>query len=702
MRDLLTCIYMATLNNGACHAFMTHDPRVDAVFLFPGQDSASLEVLTPYLPVGISYYLMQAVSDGKRLYSREASYETLVRSRAGEVYSLMVRLERVLGKGTLLEHMEGYPARLVMKNLRTLRIPESQVCREVLGALRGRILFREELETALAENTGDTALRNRNLNDILQVLALQGQVEVMPALGFSGPVTVTCFRCGSKTDLRSSFWGPGFSGGGGKVFRADCPVCGFPSIFCEQCNTLGDSRLCRGLYAAPGESLSRSGLGSQPESMLNPQPGRMLNPQPESMLNPQLRGMQRIQPRGVPPLTSAQRAASDELAAFASGLPVLPADNGQTKTISKTARSGKFLLGKPKTNIKECLVWAVCGAGKTEVVFGAIAEVLNRGGRVLYAIPRRDVVRELAPRLQDAFREVELLASYGGSAGKYRASRLVTATTHQVIRYYRNFDLVILDEVDAYPYQGSDMLRMAVQRAVKPGGGTIYLTATPDRRMLADTRSGVTGLVTIPARYHGYPVPEPRLEKAALYTSKGRNGREVNREIVNLLLRWLSDPGRQAFIFLPTVTIVEEYGPLLAEALLAAVRRNGHTAYTGYRTVFQNDLLRFSHARDAQRDRKRDDFKKGKFPLFVTTTIMERGITVKKANVLVLEADREQVFDEGTLIQMAGRAGRSAEYPEGEVIFAGKTINDAMRNARKKIIFLNETARGQGYLKPGL
>jgi len=141
---------------------------------------------------------------------------------------------------------------------------------------------------------------------------------------------------------------------------------------------------------------------------------------------------------------------------------------------------------------------------------------------------------------------------------------------------------------------------------------------------------------------------------------------------------------------------------VLADAVFAAVQSSAHTVNAGCKAASRDDLLRFSHARDAQRDRKRDDFKNGKFPLFVTTTIMERGITVKKANVLVLEADREQVFDEGTLIQMAGRAGRSAEYPQGEVVFAGKTISDAMRNARKKIIFLNRTAREQGYLKPGL
>ena len=42
---------------------------------------------------------------------------------------------------------------------------------------------------------------------------------------------------------------------------------------------------------------------------------------------------------------------------------------------------------------QKILVWAACGAGKTEVTFAAIQTALGRGWKVLFAIPRRDVVR---------------------------------------------------------------------------------------------------------------------------------------------------------------------------------------------------------------------------------------------------------------------------------------------------------------------
>ena len=44
------------------------------------------------------------------------------------------------------------------------------------------------------------------------------------------------------------------------------------------------------------------------------------------------------------------------------------------------------------------LIKAVCGAGKTELVYGVINYALSRGHRIGFAIPRKDVVIELEDR----------------------------------------------------------------------------------------------------------------------------------------------------------------------------------------------------------------------------------------------------------------------------------------------------------------
>ncbi|WP_374955073.1 DEAD/DEAH box helicase family protein [Paenibacillus sp. PCH8] len=71
------------------------------------------------------------------------------------------------------------------------------------------------------------------------------------------------------------------------------------------------------------------------------------------------------------------------------------------------------------------LLWAVTGAGKTEMIFPLLQHTLDRGGRALVATPRRDVVLELAPRLAKAFPGTPIATLYGAvmNAGKKHSSR---------------------------------------------------------------------------------------------------------------------------------------------------------------------------------------------------------------------------------------------------------------------------------------
>ena len=106
----------------------------------------------------------------------------------------------------------------------------------------------------------------------------------------------------------------------------------------------------------------------------------------------------------------------------------------------------------------------------------------QEGGRVLFAIPRRSVVQELAERLRQAFSGLPIQTLYGGAAPdeRRRTAPLVVATTPQALRFYRDFDLVILDEVDAFPYRGSEALQRGTEQALRQGGKRIFMTATPD------------------------------------------------------------------------------------------------------------------------------------------------------------------------------------------------------------------------------
>ena len=324
---------------------------------------------------------------------------------------------------------------------------------------------------------------------------------------------------------------------------------------------------------------------------------------------------------------------------------------------------------------KYWLLWAVCGAGKTEVTFAMIGEALSRGGRVLFTSPRREVVRQMEKRLDQAFPGVEQVGLYGGSQYKYLQGQLFVSTVHQLVRFYQTFDLIIFDEVDAYPYQGNKRLERLLERSLAPNGQVVYLSATPSDKLLYRVKKGDVNLLTLPARYHQHPVPLPQLLKSKLPTQPDWNKMPYQiREMIDFSLA----QEYQLFIFLPTRKMVERFG---------------RSFQLSYINNSQTPLIEYTHSKDEERSTKVNNFLDGEYPILVTTTIMERGVTVPKSNVLVLYADQEHIFNHQSLIQMAGRAGRSYQAPDGKVWFLARRKSKEMGKARRLIFKINKEAK---------
>ncbi|MGC4432428.1 DNA/RNA helicase, partial [Streptococcus suis] len=73
-------------------------------------------------------------------------------------------------------------------------------------------------------------------------------------------------------------------------------------------------------------------------------------------------------------------------------------------------------------------------------IYQAIASVIDKGGAVCVASPRVDVCIELDKRLRRDFScPISLLH---GESEAYQRSPLVIATTHQLMTFYRAFDLL--------------------------------------------------------------------------------------------------------------------------------------------------------------------------------------------------------------------------------------------------------------------
>ena len=160
------------------------------------------------------------------------------------------------------------------------------------------------------------------------------------------------------------------------------------------------------------------------------------------------------------------------------------------------------------------LLWAACGAGKTEVCFPSAAWALRQGKSVLFAAPRQDVINDIAPRLQRDFPDYPVQVLTGTSPVKFQAGGMVLATTHQVLRFWRAFDVIFMDEMDAFPYQGSRALEWGLNHALRQGGKILYLTATPSFETLKAVRQGKKQLIRLPARHHRTSLPVPYWEKS--------------------------------------------------------------------------------------------------------------------------------------------------------------------------------------------
>ena len=159
-------------------------------------------------------------------------------------------------------------------------------------------------------------------------------------------------------------------------------------------------------------------------------------------------------------------------------------------------------------NKQDTLVHAVTGAGKTEMIYQVVAQVLDQGGAVCIASPRIDVCLELYRRLKEDFScDISLLH---GESDPYSRSPLVIATTHQLLKFYQAFDLLIVDEVDAFPYVDNPVLYHAVEQAVKNEGTTIVLTATSTDELDKKVQKGILKRLSLPRRFHGNPLIIPQ------------------------------------------------------------------------------------------------------------------------------------------------------------------------------------------------
>lgn len=305
------------------------------------------------------------------------------------------------------------------------------------------------------------------------------------------------------------------------------------------------------------------------------------------------------------------------------------------------------------------MVCAVTGAGKTELSYALIRDVLRQGKRIGFAIPRREVVIQLAKRMQAAFSNCSVIAVCEGFTTVTEAD-LIVCTTHQLYRYPKYFDVLIVDEPDAFPYADYPMLQAIAHNSCR--GPFVEMSATFEETVKKTRLAAGWKLVELSRRPSGIPLPIPR----CIY---GLNG-----ALWLYLLKWMVQKkreGRRCLIFMPSIRLSKRCVLWLRSVIPCACLHSHTEEKADVIARFQNGTISF---------------------LF-TTTILERGVTFAGIDVAVMYADH-MTFRAASLIQIAGRVGRGVEDTSGEGVFLCRCHTESIDACLADLRYHNRCAFG--------
>ena len=317
---------------------------------------------------------------------------------------------------------------------------------------------------------------------------------------------------------------------------------------------------------------------------------------------------------------------------------------------------------------KSTLIWAVCGAGKTEIVYEYHAILDNKN--ICLAIPRRDVVKELSERFARDFKGYPMSVLHGEEK-TFGDSNFYIMTAHQLVKYYNYFDIVIIDEVDAFPYSGDECLENGAKTSLKKtslkdDGVLVFLSATPSEVV----KSSVDEVIKIPIRYHRYllPVPKIKIEKADVFDFSKKS------HFIAKFIKEKLKINRRILIFVPEIGMCE-------------------TAVLYFKKYISEEIMiDFVYSGDENRSEKIQKFYNRELDILITTTILERGVTFDYLDVVVFDAKHIN-FTKSALIQISGRVGRKDYDNSGDVVFLAESISRDMKAAIKEIEYMNNLAK---------
>jgi ATP-dependent DNA helicase RecG len=288
------------------------------------------------------------------------------------------------------------------------------------------------------------------------------------------------------------------------------------------------------------------------------------------------------------------------------------------------------------------------GSGKTVVALLAALHVIEAGHQVAFMAPTEILARQHAGTLARFARPagIEVLALTGSSSpGERRViqSRLAASEpllmvgTHALLETRVEMPRLGLAIVDEQHRFGVKQRATLAHKGVIPD--VLVLSATPIPRTLALALYGDLDMSELRSKPAG---------RGRLVTRVA--GEEKFPQVIEFMAQELAQ-GRQAYVVLP---LIEEAGRLDSRAAEAEWKR------LSQHPLLARHQVRLLHGRLKADDKQQvmDGFAQGRVQVLVTTTVIEVGVDVPNATLMVIEnAER---FGLSQLHQLRGRVGRGS------------------------------------------
>ncbi|MEP1767493.1 MAG: ATP-dependent DNA helicase RecG [Sulfitobacter sp.] len=316
------------------------------------------------------------------------------------------------------------------------------------------------------------------------------------------------------------------------------------------------------------------------------------------------------------------------------------------------------------------------GAGKTLVAIMALLAAVEAGGQGVMMAPTEILARQhlqgLRPMAESAGVVLEILT--GRDKGAERAAKLaalergdiqILVGTHAVFQesvVFNDLRLAVVDEQHRFGVRQ----RLELGRKGKQAD-VLVMTATPIPRSLALAQYGDMDVSVLDEK------PPGRKPIQTVLISTDRYDQVVDR------LRAAIADGRQCYWVCPLVEESEVSDLTAADARFKRLRAALGEGVVG---------LVHGQMPPAEKDAAMLAFQRGETKLLVATTVIEVGVDVPNASIMVIE--RAESFGLAQLHQLRGRVGRGSAASSCLLMFQ----NPLTETGRQRLEVLRETEDG--------